>query len=835
MTCGPFNEAAAKHGAAAARVRCSRLGPLIGVTLASILPVQGHAQSDATAQAAETAATSTDSTSVIDALDDILFSQTEQPEAQPPADNAEPVPIIELGDAPRGTDSSVPDPLPERPDTRQIEEIVVTATKREASLREIPVSIAVLTGENLEKSGAQGVEDFLKQVPGVTQLDEGSGARRITIRGIAADSGTNATAGTFIGDVPFSDPYLPRVSPDPNPFDMKDIEILKGPQGTLFGGSALNGAIRYVPNPAELDVWSAKAYALYDQVDDGRYGMTYGAAINTPIGDKLAFRVVGHTRESPGWVDNTQTHQDDVNDIRQTGMRALMTFVPDDRWRISAMAIEQRTRFADMAFVNNRQGDLERDNTPRKSPVSNRYNLELLDIGYEFERFTFTSQTSHTSKQYSAFVDQSSRIIAHRPPPLLAAIVDNSTKSYMQEFRLTSNPGEYEGLDWLLGAVGYRGDMHEQTDLTLTNLKLPIGGDVLQALLPPGVLPGLTGLITEDGSLNLLRYIPDVRASELALFGEATRTLWDDLDLTLGFRFYRYHSPGTQTASGLVAIVLPTPGMPTQITQKVFHREVDEKGVSPKFAAKYRITDDVSLYGSVSRGFRYGGIQTTPSLPTASVPAVYQSDAILSYEIGLRTQWMDSTLFFDVTPFYIDWKNPQLQQITPDGAFSFIDNVGGAKSEGVEVTSSYLTPIPGLSLTVGASWTNTVTTVPFKSSNGEAIAPGSRWPLTPRWQTATTLAYQMPVGPVLAGAALAHTYIGRAYSDLEKSVVLFDYSTLDLQVSLSSPGWPGNPQLTLNLNNLTDERATTGAAAGSSDNIFLQRPRSLVARLAVEF
>lgn len=834
------------HGAAVTiHARTSQIAAFAGLALAMVLPLQGHAQSDAPQKNSDVSSAAppsvdsgNDSNSVLKNLKEIISSGENVP-PEPDVTKIESTnePAIEAGkDAPSldviPVAKSPAEPMDQH--GRQLEEIVVTATKREESLREIPATIAVMGGESLERSGAQGIEDYLKQVPGVTQLDEGSGARRITIRGVAADTGTNATAGTFIGDVPFNDPYLPRVSPDPNPFDMRDVEVLKGPQGTLFGGSALNGAIRYVPNPAALDVWSVKAYSLYDQVSQGGNGMTYGAAVNVPAGDKLAFRVVGHIRKTPGWVDSTGTNQDDVNKIDQNGMRALMTFVPSEQWHISAMAMQQNTHFADLAFVNNTQGNLERDDTPRASPIRNHYDLELLNIEYAFEKFTFTSETSRTDKKYHAFVDQSSMLVSHNPPPLEAAIDDNHTQSYMQEFRLTSNPGAYDSLQWLAGAAGYRGHMHEQTDLTLTSLQLPVGGDQLQALLPPSVLPGLTGIITEDGSINLLRYIPDVRATELALFGEATKTFWDDLDITLGLRFYKYRSPGTQTASGLVAIIVPTDD-PTQITQKIFHREVSEQGVSPKFAVKYRFSDEISLYFSAARGFRYGGIQTTPSLPTASIPSSYKSDSVMSYELGLRTQWMDSTLFVDITPFYIDWKNPQLQQITPDGQFSFIDNVGGAKSEGVEMTSSYLTPIEGLSLTVAASWTNTVTTVPFKSSSGATIAPGTLWPLTPHWQTATTLAYQQPIGPLVAGVSLAHTFTGRAYSDLEKSVPLFDYSSLDLQMSLSSPEWVGHPQLTLNFNNLTDGRATTGVVAGSTSNIFLERPRSLIARFSVEF
>ncbi len=756
-------------------------------------------------------------------------SPTAGESSQAPAQ--EPLPTIPVA----AKEEPLPAQKPPRAPTGLLEEIVVTATKREANPRDLPGSVTALGAQELEMRGAQGQEDFLKLVPGVTFTNDSINASRITFRGIGADLNTSSTTGVFLGDVPFDDPVLPRVTLDPNPFDFARIEVLKGPQGTLFGGSALNGAVRYVPQEPRLEQWELKTFAQTEVVHEGGMGLIYGAAVNIPVGETFALRLVGFDRGSPGWVDDLQRGLDDVNEVEQRGGRVLGLWQPSERWKISGMAVLQETDVLDSAVTDNREGRLSRSNTPKASPTNTRYDLETLGIQYSFDHFDLLSQTSRTYKEFHARIDVS-RIanLMDRPPPLATTANDNESESFMQELRFTSNDGFSDRWKVLGGAFYRRLRMVETTDLLLTDVTLPLPPALLQAL--GRVLPGLGGTITEDGRFNLARGNADpIVVQESALFGEMTGTFWDSLEVTLGLRAFRAVSDSRVIFSGALAA---NQTLPNGSLQAVKQGTLEEQGLNPKFAVKYQFNEHVGVYGSVSRGFRFGGAQVLVGTLTSRAPDNYKSDTIWSYELGLRTQWLDDTLQVDITPFQLDWIDPQLQQSDSTGLGAYFDNVGGARSRGVELALRYLTPVPGLALAFAGSWVDTVTTKPFTANNGDEIEPGTRWPLAAEWQTATTLSYARPLaGAWNGGGALTYTTISSAPNTLAYLDSVFGYETLDAVLTLGNAEITGKPELSLSLVNLTDER---GVVSGINNPQFAKdqgyiRPRTFVARIGLSF
>jgi outer membrane receptor protein involved in Fe transport len=220
------------------------------------------------------------------------------------------------------------------------------------------------------------------------------------------------------------------------------------------------------------------------------------------------------------------------------------------------------------------------------------------------------------------------------------------------------------------------------------------------------------------------------------------------------------------------------------------------------------------------------------------VPPVYKSDTLWNYELGMRSDWFDHSLRFDASAYRIDWKNPQVLQLSNDSLAKFIDNVGGARGYGVDAELRYAPRfLRGLSLDVQAAFNRTETTEPFDSVTGKMVPKGSPWPLSPRWQTSTTLAYAIPVDDWLLGASLRHTWLAKACNEIECTAKVFGYRTLDANLFVNGPDGSFWPQLSVSLNNLTDERGrgnvTISSALGDSVNYI--PPRMLVLRLGGSF
>lgn len=721
---------------------------------------------------------------------------------------------------------------------RQVEEIVVTATKRAEPLREIPATISVLSGEKLEREGIQNIEQIVSMVPGVNLTDEGSGGtpKRITIRGISAGFGTNLTAGTLIGDIPFSDPFAPKVQLDPNPFDIATVEVLKGPQGTLFGGTGLNGMIRYVPEAPQLDSFHAKYYVQnMEYPGNGGSGWNYGAMINAPFaGNDAALRLVGFHRDTPGYIDDTLNNKRDVNSSSQYGLRGIAAWEPSERWKISFMGATQHTHEADVSYSDYYDGRLERTSSARPSPGDSQYTLANLTVQRSFDWADLISQTSYIKKKFQIFLD-ASRItsgVTNSPPPLLGGADDNHSRSIVQEIRAVSAPSDGPW-KWLAGAFYYNMDLYDCAEVS-----------ALQGLPSLPIPPLLNGVVANpcpgnvdkigDG-LDVAQLIGKIDLEERALFGEVTRKLGDDWSVTLGARGYRLSTTGTVSFAGAIYAL--------QNNLMAGQRSADssDAGISPKGSIAWQPSDDLKFYFTASRGFRFGGPQLAASSPTTPVPPFYKSDSLWNYELGMRSDWLDRSLRVDTSVYLVDWKNPQVFQTSPPQPIqiSYIDNVGGARGRGIEVSLTYLPSfVEGLSLDTSVSMSNTVTTKPFKSASGAIVPADSPWPLAPRWQTATTLAYAQPIFSWQAGASLRHAYISHACNTIDCTAKVFGYETLDFNLFATPAPESYWPQVSVTIANLMDKRGYSNITTNPSpakDTINYIAPRSLVLRLSGSF
>lgn len=713
----------------------------------------------------------------------------------------------------------------------QIDEVIVTATKRAQPARAIPISMSVLEGERLEELGVRKVKEIFQLVPGVNMQDEiGGMQRKISMRGAGPDTGTNQTVGAVYGDIPISDPYGATTIVDPNPWDMSTVEVLKGPQGTLFGATSLAGLIRYVPNAPKLGVWEGKGFYEYTMVDRGGAAPTYGAALNVPIGETFALRASGILQKTAGVLDsdNPSRTEKDIDTGRSWNGRLMALWQPTDRFTASAWYTKEERRSDDINLVTYTDADYTREDAPTASPSGNGYELSTLDLRYEFDWATLVSLSGYQEKHSFTDIDSSYLLqpLARAGISFLRSTRDVNTQGFMQELRLVS-PNDGSKLSWIGGI--YYSTFKETIQ---TNLNVDVDG-LLSGLplLPSGLLQALVG----SGSIGASQSGFDpLRADERAIFGEVNYDFTDRFRLTFGSRFYRTEVKGTLIASGASSANNgATPGS-------------SEDGWSPKVALTYRPTPNIMLYGNVSRGFQFGGFNL-PTVSSPSVPLTFESSTLWNYELGARSDWFDRTLRLDVTAFFLDWKNPQISQITPDNLSTYVDNVGGSHNIGVEGTIRWLTPITGLSIEQTGSYIEARTTTEFTDSSGNEIAKGTLFPSSPLVQAVTSINYNREFGNWLTQMALINSFQGKAYTNIAHKVPVGDYSLLSAVLNIGRDDWAGSPTLTFTVNNITNEQklaAGFGPARGAEtplDSIIANSsyvytmPRSVAVRLSLSF
>ncbi len=735
--------------------------------------------------------------------------------------------VISLPSKPLPTIGDVEDPTRGKArGVSQLEEIVVTATKREESIRDIAGSVAALSGEQLEKSGVQNIDDVIETVPGVNIADSNNGnAKRITVRGISAGVGLGApTTGIFIGDTPFSD-VQSRSQPDVYPLDLASIEVLKGPVGTLFGGSGLNGAVRYILEQPVLDEWQGKAFYEVRGFSQGSTAGTYGGVINAPIDDYLAIRASAFDRETAGYVDSTHPlySAEDVNSTNQTGQRAILRWMPLHNLDLSAMYMHQKTLTHDFATVTSTDGSFDRSDTPSPSPVSDEYDLMSLTGTWSLSFMDIVVNVAEVDKTADVRVDASNRTGLNQPPlPILILTGQSDRSPSIREVRFvsTDDGGDW---DWLVGFFGYTDSLTALSTLG-TQINGPLGdltGTIGSALRSLGLTQGV--LLGPDGSVNLLYTNLFVDLSEKAVFSEVNWRFADDWQLTTGLRYYLFDYDYLTRESSILGPTLN----PTDLQNPNESRGANsESGFSPKLSLRWEPSNELMLYTTAARGFRIGGVNGDVH---PEIPATYDSDSLWSFEIGTRTQWLDNTIVADATVFHILWDDAQTLVATSDGVLQYTDNVGKVTGLGIEASLTWLPPIDGISITSSVAWTDIKTAIAF-----EEAPEGTSWPLSPPLQSTTSVAWRT-FGSWDTSVALTHVFTSETRQTLEYETEVFGYQTWALQFGLSSPAMPWFPEVALNLNNLTDKRGVVFVNDFAANSMAYIAPRNASLRLTFKF
>ncbi|MFC7333033.1 TonB-dependent receptor [Rhodocista pekingensis] len=702
-----------------------------------------------------------------------------------------------------------------------IEEIIVTATKRLESARDIAGSVSAVSGEQLEALGAQSFSDYIQRTPGVVFNDFQPGTSHVVIRGIATSAGNvqgQGTTGYYINEVPLTEPGWTIVIPDIDTFDVDRVEVLRGPQGSLFGSAAMGGAVNYVANKADASGMDAALEATLSRTRNADPSWAGKAMLNLPVvADKLAVRAVGSFRREAGFLDNVGIGEKGSSDIDVGGGRASVVWTPDELTEVSWLSLYQKTEADDAPYRNPALGDLTRS-TALAEPHDTEVQVHSLRIDRDLGFATLTALGAYQKKEQGFVFDYTPYRGAYNAdlglnltnPLYIKSGGDSTGKS--AELRLASN--DDGPFTWLVGGMYFE---------TQKDLYEALGARGAAAAFDASPLygPGAGAVIAPDGEIFNAFYT-DLDGKEYALFGEASYAFTPELKLTAGGRLFKTEVSETATSAGFS--VFPGGGS-ASVT------ETKEDGFSPKVSLSYTPTPDLMVYALYSEGFRFG-TPNTQGLSAYPVPGGSRSDSLKNYEIGLRSTHLDGDLLLDATLFYVDWTDIQLRLQTPD-SFNYATNGGAAEIKGIEFSGSWHAT-DNLDLQ---------TSITYQEARLEedlfilwyGTAPkGARLPGSADWSISNTAVYRFDAAyaPTLT---LSHRYLSEGLSDLNSAVPGVtpneqgDYNIFDARLGVDL----GGTRATLFVTNITDERGVTRTvpeANGLSQGIL--RPRTFGLTLA---
>lgn len=642
-------------------------------------------------------------------------------------------------------------------------EIIVTATRRDTSVAEVPYNIQVLSGRTLNRTGARRLADYARTIPGLTFSDEGGrDGFRPFLRGLRSgtDIGLVATTAVFVDDINVDRPVTFR------PLDLKlleveRIEVLRGPQGTLYGAGAIGGVIRYVSVKPDPGGFEGKAEGMAGTVKGGGTDYELTGSANLPIvSDKAALRVAAGYFRSGGYIDNARLGTRDVNDESTVSLRAALRLLPAEGTTIDLSYYRQRSQYGERSWSESTLGP-DTVNHPNAGWMTETANLGAVNVEQELGFATLTSTTSlfdvdrRQSQDFTyARRDQTWALRVGQRFPLPEFTIYNrgrdDARAWAQEIRLVS--GAESRLDWILGGYYYRSTHRNAYDL-FAPVPFPGQGDI-EAFLQ-------TGLSDDHFSFSGGR--ETFRHS--ALFGEVGYRITPAWRVSLGARHYDFRrrqrrvimdfwSTAHRDGDGLT---LREP-LPTDISLGRY----DESGESYRFNTSYDLAHDAGLvYLTIAQGVRPGGynVETTSS-PIPQGYKQFNSDKIWNYEIGGRLN-LGADVALNAALYAIDWSKMQTQVQLPT-LNGLRGNAGKARGRGVELeirTRDWLSP--GLSLSLGAAWTD----VRLRERIDDIGFAGERSPFVPRVSGSAIIDYARPLGDGEAGINLMVTYTGASTAD----------------------------------------------------------------------
>jgi outer membrane receptor protein involved in Fe transport len=577
-------------------------------------------------------------------------------------------------------------------DTRPnvIEEVIVTATKRAESVQDIPQSITAVSGKDLEAKGIENYEDLTRTIPGVIATG-GSNFNKFVVRGIQTSNGTSSSGeqklvAIYLDDLPLTS--FSVLTPDMRPYDIGRVEVLRGPQGTLFGSGSLAGAIRYVTNKADPSGYHASLDVEAGKTKGDSNRLRLGAMVNVPlIQDQLAVRLVGYTRNEDGWVNYAGPKgRKNTNTADDWGVRGSLRWQPNDKLNATFMVTSDHNKVGDSSLYDPTQG---RNIAKRDFPFAVDVDLDSYNatIEYDLGFADLTSATVFAKSKTGWNLDLDAVLTAIMPFYFQEKI---DTDSVVEDFRLVSKKGGK--LDWVAGAF-YLDQKSDYAD----------SFNVPQSFLAALKITGLAPIRTPNADTSM--DLRNKKNFEAALYGEVSYHFTDTLTFTTGARASKYEfidedkGVGFQTPTLIPAIFTSIFGYGGANIAKVpsvarTNSTGKKSKLIGKFGLEWQPSADQTYYGLASQGFR----RSHPNGPSASnggksainpndpaiIPVMAEADSLWNYELGAKNIWLDGRLRTTLAAYYIDWGPMQVPLVRSSDATPYVGTVGKARSIGLE-------------------------------------------------------------------------------------------------------------------------------------------------------
>ena len=699
-------------------------------------------------------------------------------------------------------------------DDSMLEEVVVSANRLgDESVQKIPMAISVLSPADLDSKGLSGVSDFLRSLPSVNMQSQSPGENSIEMRGLVTDevdptnSQTRSLVAVYLDDAAISQQGF---NPDLHVYDLERIEVIRGPQGTLYGAGSMAGTIRLITKKPDTKSFSGDADASVSTTDHGGTNYSIRGVLNLPlIDDKLAARLAAYRSDDSGYIDNIQLNEQRANPTYATQARLAVRWLPLDSLTVDISATFARLNALGRNSVYPQLGPYTYESlTPEQ--FSDYFKLYNITADWDISFAQLISSTSYVQRHIEEnesfqFLTEALLTPGYQLPTANSNV--NDIHDFQEELRLVS-PAD-QRFRWIVGTYFERQSRFYPQDIPTANFDSVFGSLIGDPTFNSQTLYGTpTPNDIFYGTISLTE-------KQFALFGEATYAITPKVDLTLGARYFSFKDDFNLYFTGVAGAIAP--GVPDTGSG-----EQKSSGANPRGVLSYKATDSVMIFGEAARGFRYGGVnEPAPTVfcgaDLAAIglkqsPVSFGPDNLWSYTLGEKGKFAEGRLLLNVDGFYIDWRDVQTVHDLNCGYY-FTQNKGRVTSQGAELEMR-MKVTSALTLGLVGSFTDATANGPIENLGA---ADGARVPYFPRTIVTVSANYVIPVqrGKILL--ATDYTYRSDAFTQFSpmnpQYLQIPSSNMLNASIGYDTGKW----SISLYGTNLTDDRLVSGA-----DNFYPQ-------------